>query len=201
MEKPKNTAITCYVGLTVVRREVLARVNSYKQKIEKLLSQKASPLTEAHITLVTPFHTDYETASRINLGCGVSVLLPENIVNSTVFYMEGIASMQFEGDTIIHFPIGVKGKGGEAEIFRQRVQSFRQQIKAFGGELRGKVPSDYTPHISVYTKWKGSMTKEFKDLIQKSKREPVIYFQATYPTLYTKYAGLGYRELTSNPNN
>ena len=204
MENQKSSVISCYLGLTVVRREVLKRVNYYKQQIEVLLFQYKNPLTEVHITLVPPFHTDYETASHINLECALSTLKSTSIVNSTVFYMQGLSSMQFEGDTIIHFPVSVMRKdgdeGSEDEIFSKRVQLFRQQIKAIGGELREKIPENYTPHISVYTKWKGSLSKKVEDLIQKSKQDEIIYFRATYPTLYAKYKGFGYRDLISNPN-
>lgn len=196
----KDVPITCYIGLTVVRMEVLTRVNAYKKKVDGLLGRIKSPLNEAHITLVPPFHTDYKTASQINLGCALSTLCSTSIVNDTVFCIGGLEVMHFEGDDIIHFPIWVKnGKEGATEIFKNKVTSLRQKIKGLGGELRQPIPEEYTPHISVCTSWRGKDQK-LRMILTESKHEPVISFRATYPSLYAKYKGLGYQDLTYNPN-
>jgi 2'-5' RNA ligase len=193
--KTSTSPILCYIGLTIVHQEVLRRVNFYRGKIT---GEAVPALEEVHITLVPPFYTDYETASAINFGCMASTLQSVSIVNTTKFLLQSLSHMNFEGERIVHFPVQVytREKGILFQDFGDRVNTLRKQIQKLGSEIRLPVPDTYTPHISVSTQ---VSIHNLEEILQESKNDGAIYFKASYPTLYVKYKGVGYRDLTTCP--
>jgi hypothetical protein len=194
--RTSTDSFLCYLGLTIVNKEVLARVHSYKEKCTG--QENTKKLKEVHITLIPPFFTTYEIASAINVGCMASTLQSNSIINATRFSLQSLDIMKFEGETIVHFPVKThtKEKGDNDHSFAERVNALRRQIQELGGELRLPVPNTYTPHISVSI---NGIHNRLKDVAMKSKEDEILYFKASYPTLYAKYPGIGYRDLTSNP--
>jgi 2'-5' RNA ligase len=211
MKSNPSGIITCYIGLTVVSRQALRRVNTYHDKLCALFGFEKIQKKEVHITLVPPFHSTYEEASRINLGCAVSTLASTSISNTTLFGMHGLEVMKFEGDTIIHFPITAHKRTAEdledetdemltkTTNFRARVETLRKQITSFGGEIQQPLPEGYTPHITVLA-GKNLEHRALEKVIQESKQESPLYFHGTFPTLYAKYKGVGYLDLSDDPN-
>ena len=201
MSTATKNLFLCYIGLTVAARDVLEEVEHLRHLLDPRGNR--TKLKEVHITLVPPFFVDYDTASKINMGCALSTLHSKSIVNAVTFSVQQLEVMHFEGSTIIHFPVKTYINKEEScdEDFVKRVQAFRTQIKSFGGEIRLPVPLNYTPHISVLTL---TGNNEVEGKIQKivktsTNREP-LYFRATYPTLYAKYKGVGYRDLSDDPS-
>jgi hypothetical protein len=199
MIRPEKNLSVYYLGLTVVHTAVLKRVQQYRDKLMPNLPK----IKEVHITLVPPFFTDFETASAINWGCMTSTLSSKSIVNSIQFSIQNLAIMEFEGEKIIHFPVKTYEKGKEVrdENFAKRVQTLRKQLEDLGVKINLPIPDGYTPHISVSVESsKKGISKKIGRVLEKSSRETVLCFRATYPTLYAKYRGIGYRTLSSDPS-
>lgn len=190
---------TYFLGGTIVDSEVLARVQEYENLIHILQNKGAVTKPERHITIVPPFLADYETASRINIGCMTATIFSKHPLTSTLFQICDLTIMTFEGLEILCFPVEVHTGDTKDGVFIDYVKALRQKLISFGIQYKEKIPEEYKPHITVCIGENLSKNEDVQSLITKSKQDNVIRFRSGYPTLYTKTKE-GWGDLSNDPN-
>lgn len=191
-----------YLGATINNPEVLLRVQQYSDRTCGLVGADCTIEKERHITIIPPFYADYETASKINLGCGMATLLREHPLVTTRFSIRGMRVMSFDGVDVIHFPIKAYPRLNleNTPTFTGYVQTIRQKLHTFGLEFKETIPEEYEPHITVLVRKNLGGEARLKALLEESRLNRSLFFNSGYPTLYAKYKEGGWRALSHDPS-
>lgn len=195
MKYSENQQITCCIGLSVFAPAAIRRVNDYRQKVCDIFGYDLVLVKEVHIMLVRSFHTDYRTASALNVALTLHKKESGAALRSTIFWIEGLELMEYDHEDILHFPVHVFGQRDEGGNFAKSMESYRHILGSFGVKIRHPIPPNYTRHISLLSVKGISTNKRVRRMIKESKSVSQISFQATYPTVYVKERGIGYVEL------
>jgi hypothetical protein len=187
---------TYFVGATVVDHQAVNRVQAYEDVICASFGKESKKPHERHITVIPPFKATYVQASAVNLGGALATILSTHPTNTTIFSIQGLDVMGFEGEEFLHFPVSAHST---AEMWTDYVQRIRRKVLEAGIELRGPIPEEYRAHITVFGGKNLSKDATVKRILKKSRSEPALYFRVVYLTVYTKYPH-GWDTLTYDPN-
>lgn len=196
-----NKKVRCYLGATLIHPGVFARVQRYSDEARIGLGMDSVILRELHITLLPPFETTYESATRINLACACSTIIRNHPLTSTSFLIRNLSTMCWENVDVLHFPIKLSSKIHQGRRFLDYIESLRNKVTQ-SDEFMWKetIPDSFYPHITVATLEKRKITPYVQSLIEKSRKETPVCFHAGYPTLYAKYKTGGWYTLSQDPN-
>lgn len=178
---------TYFLGGTIVNQVVLKRVQDYEDRVHELFARENIVKHERHITIVPPFLASYQIASEINTKCAMASLLSTHPLTATRFFLQHLEIMSFEGLDILHFPIRVDERTPGAEmLFIDYVKTLRERFSTFGIKFKNKIPTEYKPHITVFTGENLRDSSGVCSMLRESKRQKPLLFYSGYPSLYTK---------------
>lgn len=200
--RTSNPLGTYYLGATVADPRILQLVRHSRILALNALGVQddEESLHECHITIIPPFHTTYEEASKINLRCAMATCMTDHFLLTTQFSLGKMMSLIFGESSSLCFYVYTKDKKADFDSYIQAARKSVINCKHF--KWRTLPPSIITPHITILnlqdipkSRKVGTLASlplpwnpQVRALVEKHNTTTrSIDFLVTYPTLYAKY--------------
>lgn len=181
----KNRLGTYFLGATIACHQACVRIEAYEGLFCASFGQELKKDKDRHITIVPPFQTTYEIASKINVGGLTTTLLSTHPINSTLFSIKGLDIMEFEGTEYVHFPVRSYATGRES--WDDYIVRVTKNLANIGVLPQDRTPEERRAHVTVFAGKNLSKDKDVRRIVKESQCEPELFFHAVFLNLYTKY--------------